>query len=435
MKKLFFLSMALLMITAISMGFSDSVTTANDTGAGLFTDSIQAGSLDTSTVAVRSRYVDVDFDVLGAAWAKRGDVLELNLFNDVSFKAVLKTVKRVSPKGFAYVGKLQGVGLSSVTMVVEDGLIAANIVFPGGAYQVRYAGGGVHVVYEVDHSAYPPEAEPIPADLPADAGTDDVSAEAVTLVKGSQIEVLVVYTDDARAAAGGTTAMNTLINLAITETNTSYTNSGITQRVRLAHAEEVSYDESGFNWNTTLSRLTNTSDGFIDNVHTLRDTYKADEVVLLVADNGYCGMAWLMTTVSNAFKTKAFALVNWDCATGYYSFGHELGHNMGARHDWYIDDAKNSPYTYNHGYVNPGTTSQTRWRTVMAYNNECSDRGFSCTRIPYWSNPRKKYGGIKMGVASKTNSTCTAGNLNHPKCDADNHLVLNKTAKTVAGFR
>ena len=62
MKKLFFLSMALLMITAISMGFSDSVTTANDTGAGLFTDSIQAGSLDTSTVAVRSRYVDVDFD-------------------------------------------------------------------------------------------------------------------------------------------------------------------------------------------------------------------------------------------------------------------------------------------------------------------------------------------------------------------------------------
>ena len=108
-----------------------------------------------------------------------GNVLELNLFNDVSFKAVLKKVNKVSPDGFAYVGRLRGIALSSVNIVVEDGLMAANIVFPGGAYQVRYAGNGVHVVYEVDQSAYPPEAEPIPVDLPADAGADKVSAEAL----------------------------------------------------------------------------------------------------------------------------------------------------------------------------------------------------------------------------------------------------------------
>ena len=46
-----------------------------------------------------------------------------------------------------------------------------------------------------------------------------------------------------------------------------------------------------------VDRLTNTSDGYIDNVHTLRDTYKADEVVLLVANSDYCGLAWLMTTL------------------------------------------------------------------------------------------------------------------------------------------
>ena len=166
-----------------------------------------------------------------------------------------------------------------------------------------------------------------------------------------------------------------------------------------------------------------------------RNTYKADEVLLLVANSDYCGLAWLMTTVSSSFKTKAFGLVNWDCATGYYSFGHELGHNMGARHDWYVDDAKNSPYTYNKGYVNPGATTATRWRTVMAYNNECADRGFSCTRIQYWSNPLKTYGGLTMGVASGSNSTCTTGNLSNPDCDADNHLVLNNTANTVANFR
>jgi len=90
MKKLFFLSMALLMITAISVGPFGSVAAADNTGDRLFTDSSLAGSLDTSTAAVRARYVDVHLDVLGAAWAKPGHVLELNLFNDISFKAVLK---------------------------------------------------------------------------------------------------------------------------------------------------------------------------------------------------------------------------------------------------------------------------------------------------------------------------------------------------------
>ena len=255
--------------------------------------------------------------------------MELNLFNDVSFKAVLKKVNKVSPDGFAYVGRLRGIALSSVNMVVEDGLMAANIVFPGGAYQVRYAGNGVHVVYKVDQSAYPPEAEPIPADLPADAGADKVSAGALSFDDGSQIDVLVVYTKAALNAAGGKKAMKTLIKLAISETNTSYANSGITQRVRLVHKAKVTYSEAGFDWGTTLDRLTNTSDGHMDNVHTLRDTYKADEVVLLVANGDYCGMAWLMTTVSNAFKTNAFALVNWDCATGYYSFGHEWATTWG----------------------------------------------------------------------------------------------------------
>ena len=57
---------------------------------------------------------------------------------------------------------------------------------------------------------------------------------------GSLIEVLVVYTGAARGAAGGTTAMNTLINLAVSETNTGYGNSGVVQRIRLVQAEGAS---------------------------------------------------------------------------------------------------------------------------------------------------------------------------------------------------
>lgn len=116
-------------------------------------------------------------------------------------------------------------------------------------------------------------------------------------------------------------------------------------------------------------------------------------------------------------------------ATGYYSFAHEMGHNMGARHDWFVDDASLF-YTYNHGYVN----SIDRWRTIMAYIDECSSQGFGCTRVQYWSNPGVLLGGDPMGVPAGTSATCTAGVLN-PVCDADNHLILDSSALTVANFR
>ena len=32
------------------------------------------------------------------------------------------------------------------------------------------------------------------------------------------------------------------------------------------------------------------------------------------------------------FAPNAFAVVDRTCATGYYSFGHEMGHNMGLNH-------------------------------------------------------------------------------------------------------
>ncbi len=103
---------------------------------------------------------------------------------------------------------------------------------------------------------------------------------------------------------------------------------------------------------------------------------------------------------------------------------------MGAHHDWYVNDTVR-PFVYNHGYLD----ADAAWRTVMAYNSECSDRGIYCSRIPYWSNPDLSYRGSPMGVQPGTSSACVANYLNHPDCDADNRLTLNNTAYTVANFR
>ena len=401
-------------------------------GHCLFTDSAIQGALGTAgdPTIIRTRFVSVNFDLLGGAdtlsrdLADVGDVVVLNLFDDVVFTAVLDRVEPNRSGGYSWIGHLERMEYSQVILVVKDGLMAGNIALPGAFYQVRYVGNGVHAIYEINQSAFPPDAEPIPVDIP-DGGEASNTAIADD---GSTIDVLVVYTGAACSSAGGTTAMETLINLAVAETNQSYANSGITQRLNLVHTAEVSYSESDFDWSITLSRLRGTSDGYMDNVHTLRDTYCADEVVLIVNDTAWCGLAYLMTSVSNAFKTWAFALVSRSCATGYYSFGHELGHNMGARHDWYVDD-DTTPYGYAHGYVN--TTD--RWRTIMAYNTECSDGGFYCPKLQYWSNPDVDYGGDPMGVPEGTSTSCAEGV--HPNCDADNRKTLNNTAYTVANWR
>jgi hypothetical protein len=363
---------------------------------------------------IRHRLVNVNFSQLceleKASYQQLEPpaVLDLNLFDDTRLLACIHQVEKVLSGGFSCVGVIEDIPGSEIILVVTGDIISANISVPDHIYQVRYISEGVHKVQEVDQSLFPAELQPIPIQLDKIIEPDPNSADV-----GDYIDVMVVYTAAARSGAGGTTAMENLIDLAVTETNTGYSNSGVNQRIRLVHTAEVVYDETGFDWNTTLTRLRSTSDGYMDDVHTWRDTYSADEVVLIVNDSGYCGIAYLMQTVSTTFAPYAFAVVSRFCATGYYSFAHEMGHNMGSTHDR-ANASVPGAYNYSYGYQAPDEA----FRTIMAY--DCPG---GCTRVNYWSNPDKTYGGQPMGVV-----------YTDPNA-ADNRRSLNNTAYTVANFR
>ena len=126
---------------------------------------------------------------------------------------------------------------------------------------------------------------------------------------------------------------------------------------------EVSYSEAFFDWDITLDRLQGTNDGFMDQVHPLRDAHQADLVVLLVNDGEFCGLGYLMETPAKSFAPWGFSLVNWECATGNYSLAHEMGHNMGSEHDRANAGGLGS-YSYSFGYQAPDRS----FRTIMAYD-------------------------------------------------------------------
>jgi hypothetical protein len=286
--------------------------------------------------------------------------------------------------------------------VVHDGVLAGSVGTAQGRFQIRYKGASGYAIQEIDTSALPPELEPIPTapakrSIRRSAAADD----------GSVIDVMVVYTPAARMAAGGAAGMQALITLGETETNIAYFNSQILSQLNVVHTEEVPYGESG-SLSTDLSRLSGT-DGFMDNVHALRDTHSADLVKLIVESGDGCGIAYLMPGNNPLFAPMAFSVTLRSCVSPNYTFAHELGHNEGSNHAP-GDPTGFGAYSYSFGYKNPSNL----FRTIMAYN--CSGGG--CPRVLHFSNPGVNFLGNPTGTFSQNNA-----------------LSIHNVRTTVANFR
>ena len=138
------------------------------------------------------------------------------------------------------------------------------------------------------------------------------------------VDVMVVYTRASRDAVGGEEAMRAIIDSHVTYTNAAYARSDVNHRYRLVHVSEVDYVESG-NSITDLQRLRDPDDGFMDEVHPLRDAWGAD-LVSLVNNSGSAGVAFMMQELSVEFAESAFSAIAPN--VGGLVFAHETGNKI-----------------------------------------------------------------------------------------------------------
>lgn len=415
------MSLTLTVLIAALLWVSPYASSAQDEILPLFYEAptLQSPAIPNYRAIIRARPVSIDFSsIVKPACYSRGEAafrgrLQLNLFGDLSLTSILDRVEQVSPDGFTWIGRIEGEELSKVILVVRDGVMAGHIRTPKEVYEVRCAGNGVHVICQIDPCAVPGSSEPFCVDLPAPTSR----AKLARADDGSAIDVLVVYTQTAREMNGGVDGIETLIALAVEQTNDAYANSHVTQRLNLVHMEEVTYAESG----TYYVDLNNLQGGWegLDVAHVLRETYNADLVSMIVYNlGGVAGAAYTMQTVSHDFESYAFSVVCSGYATSQYSFAHELGHNMGCEHDRINATIGQGAYPFSYGYQD----TEGAFRTIMAYKNGCPGTG-ECDQIPYFSNPDVSYGGEPTGIDYQAANS------------ADNARTLNSTASTVANFR
>ena len=282
-----------------------------------------------SVAAVRHRAARVDTQALSA------DRLELTLFDDVPVIARRTSRSHARPGSTVWHGRLEAPDRGEVTLAVVDDALAGSVTMDGRMFEIVSSAGGFHEIREVNPVLFPTEDPPL--DSVASAGGATPTSPAAAADPSGGIDVMVVWTAAARNRVGGTAAgIQSLIDLSLANANAAYGNSQIATRLRLVYSGEVRFAETVSSISTDLSRLVEEADGYVDEVHTLRDRYGADIVTLLgggYADGGACGIGYIMSSVSTSFARHAFNVVDQSCAAGNLSYAHEVGHNQGLQHD------------------------------------------------------------------------------------------------------
>jgi hypothetical protein len=304
--------------------------------------------------------------------------------------AVYQDLKVHGPGRFSWSGHLKGQPEEQLIISAVNGHYAGSLFSKATVYEFSSHSQGQMRVAALQSEAFPDCAGGVLVDLPGEV------AAAGPRGSTDSFDVLVVYTPQARDAAGGVAGIEATAQAAVDVMNLAFANSGVDAEGVLVHTRLVDYNDTG-NSSADLSWVRNDS-----TVAALRDTYGAD-LVSLLANNigGSCGRGYVMNNPGPGFESLAFQVTARGCAVGNLSFAHEFGHNLGLQHN--PENSNTSPanasFPWSYGHYHNGS-----YRTVLSYSAPCNS---GCTRRPYFSNPDVLFNELPTGIEDSRDNART----------------------------
>ena len=345
-----------------------------------------------------------------------GEVTIFNLFDDVQLAVTSKDYLGVGSGTTIWHGQVNNEEVLRIALAVVGREITGEILTLSETIRITALGNGWHRIDRIAPGQLPVEGEPIEVssegldaeNVLANCDEADETRPPPGPGRGARVRLLLAYTPAAVAAIGNINVFSDLLLDQLTQIWTDSENFAVYPE--LALVTQVSYTESGRSL-TDLTRLQGRRDGFMDELHTLRNSSGADLVALINVASDVCGIAYYNYPPSRQNANYGFSVTNESCALGGLTLAHELGHNFSMQHDRYVSRSRSDRYNY--GYSN----LMLRVRDVMAYTNECGSRGFYCQRIPSYSHPylfiRNERLGVPIGssgAAHNRNMLCVAAN-------------------------
>jgi hypothetical protein len=207
--------------------------------------------------------------------------------------------------------------------------------------------------------------------------------------KAYKIRVLVAFTSQAETygfnSYDAAAAINGITAEVYENSSPNYTGYQMPD-VELAGTVKVSY--TGSNTGPAVDALKSKTDNKMDEIHGLRDWYKADIVILVHPFTNSDGEAY---AVEINHENKAFAVVSAPSLSTTLS-AHEIGHLVGCIHDFENPLYVHSSIKYAYGYIGPANA----WGTVMTYHNNTKR---------WFSNPYETHNGAPRGIVDSADCT------------------------------